>query len=79
MGRLRSCRCQPISCRPKVRENGKGEQIAVACNRCMRFVSQRLVKLCRRGARGPVDRNAIEEARRIDRDLEERRQRRVRR
>lgn len=50
MGAARSCVCRPGTRKPELRVDGKGQQIAVACNRCMRFVSQRC-RVCLRDYR----------------------------
>lgn len=50
MGAARSCRCHPRDVRPEARVDGKGEHIALACNRCMRFISQ-WCRVCRRDFR----------------------------
>lgn len=48
MGKLRSCRCKPPHREKHV--DGKGEQIAIGCKLCHRFVSQRC-RVCRRDYR----------------------------
>lgn len=50
MSRARSCRCGSHADQHEIRDSGKGEQIAVTCTKCLRFVSQRC-RVCRRDYR----------------------------
>lgn len=50
MSRARSCRCGSHADEHEIRDTPRGEQIAITCTKCMRFVSQRC-RVCRRDFR----------------------------
>lgn len=50
MSRARSCRCAPIDQRAAERHSEADQRLALVCNACMRFISQRC-RVCLRDFR----------------------------
>lgn len=66
MSRARSCQCPPGRCKPQIREDRKGAPIAIVCNACVRFLSQRC-RVCLRDYRDLPLHQAKSECGRFDR------------